>query len=193
MVRLAAAYIASNMDARGAIRAIEALFLTSDAPRDARWKARFADIPRAVRSAKDKFAPQKQTGAQAVAGADGASPHSHSMEALKTMVFEPIKYVVPGVIVEGLTILAGKPKLGKSWLMLHAAIAVASGGLTLGDIECITGDVLYCALEESTPPAITADKAMRYLPAVAKTHVLLLLGRSPAPECGRSRHDPEVG
>lgn len=71
------------------------------------------------------------------------------MEALKIMTFEPIKYVVPGIIVEVLTILAGKPKLDKSWLMLHAAFAVAGGGFTLGDIHCAEGDVLYCALEDN--------------------------------------------
>ena len=65
------------------------------------------------------------------------------------MTFPPIKYVVPGVIVEGLTLLAGKPKIGKSWLLLHAAIAVARGGITLGDIHCIEGDVLYYALEDN--------------------------------------------
>ncbi len=59
------------------------------------------------------------------------------------MRFEPIKYVVPGIIVEGLTLLAAKPKMGKSWMMLHAAIAVARGGFTLGDIHCAEGDVLY--------------------------------------------------
>ena len=64
-------------------------------------------------------------------------------------MFEPIKYVVPGVIVEGLTLFAGKPKIGKSWLLLHAAIAVARGGFTLGDIHCDEGDVLYCALEDN--------------------------------------------
>src|SRR5262249_52150943 len=47
------------------------------------------------------------------------------------------------------TLLAGKPKIGKSWLILHAAIAVARGGFTLGDIHCIEGDVLYCALEDN--------------------------------------------
>jgi hypothetical protein len=72
-----------------------------------------------------------------------------SMEALQPMAFEPIKYVVPGVIVEGLTLLAGKPKIGKSWLLLHAGIAVARGGFTLGDIHCIEGDVLYLALEDN--------------------------------------------
>jgi RecA-family ATPase len=65
------------------------------------------------------------------------------------MVFDPIKYVVPGIIVEGLTLFTGKPKVGKSWLLLHTAIAVARGGFTLGDIHCIEGDVLYCALEDN--------------------------------------------
>jgi RecA-family ATPase len=69
--------------------------------------------------------------------------------ALKTMIFAAIKYVVPGIIVEGLTLLAGKPKVGKSWLLLHAAIAVARGGFTLGDVHCVEGDVLYCALEDN--------------------------------------------
>jgi hypothetical protein len=80
-------------------------------------------------------------------------PRSHqattSMERLKTMKFEPIKYVVPGIIVEGLTLIAGKPKIGKSWLLLHAAIAVARSGFTLGEIHCPEGDVLYCALEDN--------------------------------------------
>jgi AAA domain/IclR helix-turn-helix domain len=70
-------------------------------------------------------------------------------EDFRTMTFNPIKYVVPGVLVEGLTVLAGKPKIGKSWLLLHAAIAVARGGFTLGDTHCIEGDVLYCALEDN--------------------------------------------
>jgi hypothetical protein len=70
-------------------------------------------------------------------------------EGLQAMTFAPIKYVVPGIFVEGLTLLAGKPKVGKSWLLLHAAIAVARGGFTLGDLHCIEGDVLYCALEDN--------------------------------------------
>src|SRR5262245_31009919 len=64
-------------------------------------------------------------------------------------VFEPVNFVVPGFVIEGLTLFAGKPKAGKSWLMLHAAIAVARGGFTLGDVHCNEGDVLYCALEDN--------------------------------------------
>jgi hypothetical protein len=68
---------------------------------------------------------------------------------IMTMHFAPIKYVIPGIVVEGLTLLAGKPKIGKSWLLMHAAVAVATGGFTLGQIHCLQGDVLYCALEDN--------------------------------------------
>jgi hypothetical protein len=62
--------------------------------------------------------------------------------------FNPVNYVVPNIIVEGLTIFAGKPKIGKSWLLLHVAHAVAEGSTTLG-VGCAAGDVLYCALEDN--------------------------------------------
>lgn len=69
--------------------------------------------------------------------------------ALCAEVFEPPAYVVPGYIVEGLTLLAGKPKTGKSWMMLHVGLAVARSAFTLGDVYCAAGDVLYCALEDN--------------------------------------------
>jgi hypothetical protein len=69
--------------------------------------------------------------------------------ALRTRVFEPIKYIVPSYIVEGCTILAGRPKLGKSWLMLDIGLAVAVGGCCLGDAKCAGGNVLYLAMEDN--------------------------------------------
>jgi phage/plasmid primase-like uncharacterized protein len=68
---------------------------------------------------------------------------------LAKMDFPPLKYVVPDLIVEGLTIFAGKPKIGKSWFWLQVGHAVASGGNTLGGIRCKPGTVLYCALEDN--------------------------------------------
>ncbi len=69
-------------------------------------------------------------------------------ETLLGMDFPPVDYVVEGYIAEGLTILAGRPKLGKSWMALGFCIAVATGGTTLGaDVE--QGDVLYLALEDN--------------------------------------------
>lgn len=67
---------------------------------------------------------------------------------LQGKAFAPVRWVVPEMIPEGLTILAGKPKLGKSWLILDVALAAAQGGWTLGDRHCIEGDVLYAALED---------------------------------------------
>jgi RecA-family ATPase len=65
-------------------------------------------------------------------------------------VFAPINYVVPGYIAEGCTLLAGRPKLGKSWLCLEIALAVSvDGESALGGIECQKGSVLYLALEDN--------------------------------------------
>ena len=68
---------------------------------------------------------------------------------LRTRTFQPIKFVVPGYISEGLTILAGRPKLGKSWFMMETALATSMAELCLGEIRCELGDVLYLALEDN--------------------------------------------
>lgn len=68
---------------------------------------------------------------------------------LDAMTFPAIRYIVPGLIPEGLTLLAGKPKFGKSYLALDIAVAVASGGVAFGGIDCAAGDVLYAALEDN--------------------------------------------
>lgn len=63
--------------------------------------------------------------------------------------FPEPKWAVPGLLAEGLNLLAGSPKLGKSWLALGLAISVASGGMALGKIRVDQGDVLVCALEDT--------------------------------------------
>jgi hypothetical protein len=49
--------------------------------------------------------------------------------------FPPLEYAIPGVIPEGFSMLAGAPKIGKSWIALDWALAVASGGRALGHID----------------------------------------------------------
>ncbi|HEU0215095.1 MAG TPA: AAA family ATPase [Stellaceae bacterium] len=63
--------------------------------------------------------------------------------------FAEPKWAVPSIVAEGLTILAGKPKTGKSWLALDFATAVAGGYAALGNIECLSGPVLLLALEDN--------------------------------------------
>lgn len=63
--------------------------------------------------------------------------------------FAPLKFVVPGMLAEGFTLLAGAPKAGKSWLALDLALGLASGKTVFGSIEL--GDprpVLLLALED---------------------------------------------
>lgn len=64
--------------------------------------------------------------------------------------FPPIRWAVDGVLADGLNLLAGSPKVGKSWLALGIGIAVAAGGRALGTIPVEQGDALYLALED--PP-----------------------------------------
>lgn len=59
------------------------------------------------------------------------------------------KWVVPGILPEGLTLFSGSPKTGKSWLVLNLALAVAAGGVALGTTPVEQGDVLYLALEDN--------------------------------------------
>ncbi len=76
-------------------------------------------------------------------------PRFISAADLDAKTFPPLRFIVPGILVEGLTILAGKPKAGKSWLCLDLALAVAIGGVALGSVRCQEGDVLYAALEDN--------------------------------------------
>jgi biotin operon repressor len=63
--------------------------------------------------------------------------------------FSEPKWAVPQIIAEGLTILAGRPKTGKSWWALDAAVAVAGGYEASGNIQCQQGEVLLLALEDN--------------------------------------------
>ena len=68
-------------------------------------------------------------------------------ELLSSQFPEPT-WAVPGLLPTGLVVLAGRPKLGKSWLSLQMAIAVGSGGIVLNR-RVDRGKVLYLALEDN--------------------------------------------
>ena len=80
---------------------------------------------------------------------DGWRSRVFTAATLRKMVFPPVSYVVPGIIPEGLTILAGRPKIGKSWLALDLAIGISADQKVLGNIIADEGDVLYLALEDN--------------------------------------------
>lgn len=64
--------------------------------------------------------------------------------------FPDPKWAVPGVLCEGVSLLAGPPKVGKSWMSLGLGLDIASGRPAFGSID--TGPaapVLYLALEDT--------------------------------------------
>ena len=70
-----------------------------------------------------------------------------STNDIMAATYDPIKWVVPGYISEGFLVLAGRQKLGKTWLAIDMALAVATGGVAVGSIMCEQGDVLYIDME----------------------------------------------
>lgn len=72
-----------------------------------------------------------------------------SADELVTTQFPDLKWAVPGIVPEGLSLLVGPPKVGKSWLALDLCVSVAQGGRALDSIDVRKGDVLYLALEDT--------------------------------------------
>lgn len=65
-----------------------------------------------------------------------------------TTVYRPIEFVVDNLLAQGLYILAGAPKVGKSWLALDMCLSIAKGEKVLGK-ETSCGHVVYLSLEDS--------------------------------------------
>jgi hypothetical protein len=83
------------------------------------------------------------------AGTNGHRPGVISAVDLLSEELPEVRWAVPEIIPEGVTLLAGKPKLGKSWAALGLCVAVATGGVALGEIRVQGGDALYLALEDN--------------------------------------------
>lgn len=69
------------------------------------------------------------------------APGIERADVLLGQEFAPILWVVPDLLAEGLTLLAAKPKLGKSWMALGLGLAVAHGGIALGKLRVERGQV----------------------------------------------------
>ena len=69
-------------------------------------------------------------------------------ETLMSQPLRPPDFVVSGLLSKGLHILAGSPKVGKSWLALWLAVTVAKGEPVWG-MNTQQGTTLYLCLEDS--------------------------------------------
>ncbi len=69
-------------------------------------------------------------------------------QTFMTTPMKPLKFIISGLIPQGLHILAGAPKIGKSWLALWICLQVAKGEKAW-EFETLRSEVLYLCLEDS--------------------------------------------
>ena len=86
---------------------------------------------------------------------------------LSQKAFHPVKWIVPDLIPNGLTILAGPAKIGKSFLCWNLAFAVSMGGIAVSALDIPQQrNVLYLALDD--------DAAL-----IQERHAMMLAGETP--------------
>ncbi|MEU2505993.1 AAA family ATPase [Streptomyces sp. NPDC007863] len=103
-------------------------------------------------------------------------------ELMATEFPEP-KWAVPGIISEGVNLLAGPPKVGKSWLSLGLALSVAAGGTAMDTIPVEGGPVLYLALED-TPRRLKTRMGKILSGTAAPSGLTLATSCPPLPQGG---------
>ncbi len=121
----------------------EALFIVLQAMNQASCRPPLSEAEvRQICVSAGKWEPGAQS--ERPSGLDGLKD---AVTLLQQELPEP-QWAVPGLLPEGVTLLAGKPKMGKSWLALNLAIAVARGAPALGRLPTCKGHVLYLGLED---------------------------------------------
>ncbi len=123
-----------------------------------------------------------------------------SAAELDRQEFPPINWIVPGIIADGLTLLAGAPKIGKSWLAMRIGGAIAMGGAALGKVPVEPRGVWYWALEDNRRRLQSRQREL--FPDVAMPDNLLFTYELPDPIDRRKSLDavpayldahPEIG
>jgi phage/plasmid primase-like uncharacterized protein/biotin operon repressor len=113
---------------------------------------------RGIAAAREEFARAMKKAEEAgplVEGKTvGAPAPSRKVRAINgndllRMEFPAPRWAVPDILPEGLSLLLGAPKMGKSTLALHLALAISTGGKAFGSVDVPAGDVLLAALEDS--------------------------------------------
>lgn len=69
-------------------------------------------------------------------------------ETLMDMNLPRTKFVIQGILPQGLAIIAGAPKIGKSWLMLDWCVKIAKGE-NIWNFKTTKGTTLYLCLEDN--------------------------------------------
>jgi hypothetical protein len=96
---------------------------------------------------------------------------------LMAVQFPEPRWAVPGLLCEGVNMLAGAPKLGKSWMSLGLGAAIANGDPALNSIDVASAS----SAPVPTPPVHGFPWSMAFLPLRSAA----VMGRKSSRRCGR--------
>ena len=88
-----------------------------------------------------------------------------TLAALQGKEFPEPKWIVPGFLAEGSTILGAKPKIGKSTFAANLCLAVATGGMALGQFGVEAGSAFYISLDDTSERRLK-HRIERMLPGI---------------------------
>lgn len=74
------------------------------------------------------------------------------LQTVRNLIDNPppkVEWVIDDILPVGLTILAGPPKAGKSWLILNICISLAKGELVFEHFKCKMAESIYYSFEDS--------------------------------------------
>src|SRR5262245_44800602 len=155
--------LTGGMPAGQVVEQLRGIMLTiPEENRDARWKARFDEIPRLVSSATEK----RTNGAP---GSSSGQPNRSERRAVQSEIrrivsrrlsdvnMQPIEWVWHGRIALGKhTTIAGEPGVSKSTLLFWIAAAISKGGRPwpCGEGSAPTGSVIILSAEDGADDTI---------------------------------------
>ncbi len=114
-----------------------------------------------------KWAATLEPGKSRVVQMPAPNPKPKPLQAIDARTIFKADYPEPEFVIEdlltkGVTFCCGRPKVGKSWMVLQLALAVARGSVALGNFAVKTpGRVMYCGLEE--PPRRTSNRLKMFI------------------------------
>jgi hypothetical protein len=107
--------------------------------RQAAKKESYADEPKElIRVVKEKN----------LAGKVEEKKRFFTFEEVCRLEIPELQWVIPEVLLQGLTVLAGAPKMGKSWLVQQLSLSISMGGMAMSRFITNQGSVLHLALED---------------------------------------------
>lgn len=116
LLTLAASYIAKGLTEKDVVQIIQGMMLASEDQKDERWKQRFQDIERLVKSAAEKYGQKSQL-------------TNFTVVSVKDfMAVSPPTWAVKNVLPQaGMAMIFGKSGAGKSFFALDLMLAIARG------------------------------------------------------------------